>query len=116
MSHTPSRLFTEARAPGPKSLADLAKAQCGLGDQMAQETGLAAAIEELRQELYKAQDEGADQQFAFVIEEAALELQLELRKTGKGKKEKEKKRVKTFEHGRHLAGNIRNNFVRWWLK
>jgi hypothetical protein len=46
--------------------------------------GLAAAIEELRQELYRAQDLGADQQFAFGIEEAELELQLELRNSGKG--------------------------------
>lgn len=42
--------------------------------------GLAAAIEELRRELYAAQDEGADQQFRFGIEEAQLELVLELRK------------------------------------
>ncbi|MDH6521586.1 hypothetical protein M2164_008292 [Streptomyces sp. SAI-208] len=48
------------------------------------EIGLAAAIEELRQELYQAQDLGADQQFAFGIEEAELELQLELRNSGKG--------------------------------
>ncbi|MFF7550612.1 trypco2 family protein [Streptomyces canus] len=48
------------------------------------ETGVAAAIEELRQELYQAQDLGADQQFAFVVEEAELELQLELRNNGKG--------------------------------
>ncbi|QIZ00519.1 trypco2 family protein [Streptomyces sp. S1D4-11] len=47
-------------------------------------TGLAAAIEELRQELYKAQDQGARQQFAFQIEEAQLELLLELRDEGKG--------------------------------
>lgn len=46
--------------------------------------GLAAAIEELRQELYQAQDLGADQQFAFAVEEAELELLLELRNTGKG--------------------------------
>ncbi|MFJ6893820.1 trypco2 family protein [Streptomyces hokutonensis] len=46
--------------------------------------GLAAAIEELRQELYKAQDQGAQQQFAFQIEEAQLELLLELRDEGKG--------------------------------
>jgi hypothetical protein len=47
-------------------------------------TGLAAAIEQLRQELYKAQDRGAQQQFAFQIEEAQLELLLELRDEGKG--------------------------------
>ncbi|MEU7697166.1 MULTISPECIES: trypco2 family protein [unclassified Streptomyces] len=46
--------------------------------------GLVAAIEELRQELYRAQDLGADQQFAFGIEEAELELQLELRSSGNG--------------------------------
>lgn len=46
--------------------------------------GLAAAIEELRQELYKAQDQGSQQQFAFQIEEAQLELLLELRDEGKG--------------------------------
>ncbi|MEU9735942.1 trypco2 family protein [Streptomyces sp. NPDC048002] len=46
--------------------------------------GLVAAIEELRQELYRAQDLGADQQFRFGIEEAQLELQLELRHSGKG--------------------------------
>lgn len=41
--------------------------------------GLAAAIEELREELYQAQAQGAQQQFAFQIEEAQLELLLELR-------------------------------------
>ncbi|MGW3209059.1 trypco2 family protein [Streptomyces sp. NPDC001135] len=41
--------------------------------------GLAAAIEELRQELYKAQEAGVRQQFAFEVEEAQLELLLELR-------------------------------------
>ncbi|MFE2738681.1 trypco2 family protein [Streptomyces sp. NPDC059349] len=46
--------------------------------------GLAAAIEELRQELYQAQTRGAQQQFAFQIEEAELELLLELRNDGKG--------------------------------
>lgn len=46
--------------------------------------GLAAAIEELRQELYEAQGRGADQQFAFGVEEAELELQLELRESVKG--------------------------------
>ncbi|MGW0347627.1 trypco2 family protein [Streptomyces anthocyanicus] len=46
--------------------------------------GLAAAIEELRQELYKAQAQGSDQQFAFGVEEAQLELLLELRDSGKG--------------------------------
>ncbi|MFE2597789.1 trypco2 family protein [Streptomyces sp. NPDC059396] len=46
--------------------------------------GLAAAIEELRQELYQAQVRGALQQFAFEIEEAELELMLELRNDVKG--------------------------------
>lgn len=46
--------------------------------------GLAAAIEELRQELYQAQDLGAGQQFAFGVEEAELELLLELRNSGTG--------------------------------
>jgi hypothetical protein len=46
--------------------------------------GLAAAIEELRQELYQAQAQGAQQQFAFQIEEAELELLLELRDDVKG--------------------------------
>ncbi|MCF6522720.1 trypco2 family protein [Streptomyces sp. JJ36] len=46
--------------------------------------GLAAAIEELRRELYEAQACGADQQFAFSVEEAELELQLELRNSVKG--------------------------------
>ena len=48
------------------------------------EIGLAAAIEELRQELYAAQDAGRGQQFAFEVEEAQLELLLELRKQGQG--------------------------------
>jgi hypothetical protein len=47
-------------------------------------SGLAAAIEELRQELYEAQVLGAGQQFAFGVEEAELELLLELRKSAKG--------------------------------
>ncbi|MET8977002.1 trypco2 family protein [Streptomyces sp. NPDC004539] len=46
--------------------------------------GLAAAIEELRQELYEAQRLGVNQQFAFGVEEAELELQLELRDSTKG--------------------------------
>lgn len=46
--------------------------------------GLAAAIEELRQELYQAQAQGCQQQFAFRIEEAQLELLLELRDDAKG--------------------------------
>ncbi|MFC9431424.1 trypco2 family protein [Streptomyces sp. NPDC056987] len=46
--------------------------------------GLAAAIEELRQELYRAQEHGGQQQFAFQIEEAQLELLLELRNDVKG--------------------------------
>ncbi|MEV0990614.1 trypco2 family protein [Streptomyces sp. NPDC049949] len=45
---------------------------------------MAAAIEELRQELYEAQDLGTGQQFAFGVEEAELELLLELRDSGKG--------------------------------
>ncbi|MYS05188.1 hypothetical protein GTW71_01690 [Streptomyces sp. SID6041] len=48
------------------------------------EIGLAAAIEELRRELYAAQDAGAGQQFAFEIEEAQLELLLEVRDEGRG--------------------------------
>ncbi|QJS99119.1 hypothetical protein G9272_01240 [Streptomyces asoensis] len=43
------------------------------------EIGLAAAIEELRQELYQAQEAGIREQFAFEVEEAQLELILELR-------------------------------------
>ncbi|MGW0993983.1 trypco2 family protein [Streptomyces sp. NPDC002523] len=46
------------------------------------EVGLAAAIAELRQELYDAQSEGVGEQFAFEIEEAQLELTLELREQG----------------------------------
>ncbi|MFE4333896.1 trypco2 family protein [Streptomyces sp. NPDC056831] len=46
--------------------------------------GLAAAIDELRQELYEAQRLGVGEQFAFGVEEAELELQLELRKSVKG--------------------------------
>ncbi|MGW8361854.1 trypco2 family protein [Streptomyces wedmorensis] len=46
--------------------------------------GLAAAVEELRQELYEAQRRGAHEQFVFGIEEAELELQLELRESGQG--------------------------------
>ncbi|MEU6085407.1 trypco2 family protein [Streptomyces sp. NPDC047085] len=48
------------------------------------EVGLAAAIAELRRELYDAQSEGAGEQFAFEIEEAQLELMLELRNQGQG--------------------------------
>ncbi|NUS58561.1 MAG: hypothetical protein HOV66_27470 [Streptomycetaceae bacterium] len=44
--------------------------------------GLVEAIEELRQELYEAQDRGRGEQFAFLVEEAQLELVLELRDTG----------------------------------
>ncbi|MEU3301234.1 trypco2 family protein [Streptomyces sp. NPDC006678] len=44
---------------------------------------LAEAIDDLRQELYQAQDLGKGQQFAFTVEEAELELLLELRDSGK---------------------------------
>ncbi|MFE1290280.1 trypco2 family protein [Streptomyces sp. NPDC058751] len=44
------------------------------------EMGLAAAIEELRTELYAAQDNSVGEQFRFEIEGAQLELLLELRK------------------------------------
>ncbi|MGA4862156.1 trypco2 family protein [Streptomyces lavendulocolor] len=44
---------------------------------------LAEAIDDLRQELYEAQNLGKDQQFAFAVEEAELELLLELRDSGK---------------------------------
>ncbi|GGV89023.1 hypothetical protein GCM10015535_41530 [Streptomyces gelaticus] len=46
--------------------------------------GLAAAIEELREELYQAQVQSAGQQFAFQVEEVHLELLLELRDGLKG--------------------------------
>ncbi|MBB4981474.1 trypco2 family protein [Streptomyces nymphaeiformis] len=46
--------------------------------------GLAAAIEELREELYQAQAQSARQQFAFQIEDVQLELLLELRDGLKG--------------------------------
>lgn len=45
--------------------------------------GLAEAIDDLRRELYEAQDLGKDQQFAFTVQEAELELLLELRDSGK---------------------------------
>ncbi|WP_079145613.1 trypco2 family protein [Streptomyces lydicus] len=48
------------------------------------EIGLAAAIEELRQELYAAQSASAGEQFAFEVEGAQLELLLELRNEGRG--------------------------------
>ncbi|MER5839735.1 trypco2 family protein [Streptomyces prasinus] len=69
--------------PAPKPWQTTPQAQCALGVRMAG-IGLTAAIEELRQELYRAQGLGADQQFTFGIEEAELELQLELRNSGKG--------------------------------
>ncbi|MEU9405377.1 trypco2 family protein [Streptomyces sp. NPDC048281] len=46
--------------------------------------GLAAAIDELRQELYDAQNRGRQEQFGFEIQEAQLELLLELRDDAKG--------------------------------
>lgn len=47
------------------------------------EMGLTAALDELRNELYAAQDSGVNQQFGFEIEEAQLELLVELRKENK---------------------------------
>ncbi|MCF2530872.1 trypco2 family protein [Yinghuangia soli] len=46
--------------------------------------GLAAALEELRQELYQAQTDGQNQQFGFEIKDAELELLLELRELDEG--------------------------------
>ncbi|MEU4982548.1 trypco2 family protein [Streptomyces sp. NPDC021969] len=59
----------------------MAKLGAGMADKA--DMGLAAAIEELREELYAAQDKGVNQQFRFEIEEAQLELLLELRKDDK---------------------------------
>ncbi|MFL3870561.1 hypothetical protein LT966_28665 [Streptomyces griseobrunneus] len=75
-------LSPEARCRAP-NLGRLPRRHSEDGGQMAG-IGLTAAIEELRQELYRAQALGADQQFTFGIEEAELELQLELRESGKG--------------------------------
>ncbi|MCT2546219.1 trypco2 family protein [Streptomyces atratus] len=47
--------------------------------------GLAEALAELREELYRAQDAGAGQQFRFEVESAELELTVEFRKNGDGK-------------------------------
>ncbi|MFF3788206.1 trypco2 family protein [Streptomyces sp. NPDC001933] len=47
--------------------------------------GLAEALAELREELYRAQNAGAGQQFRFEVESAELELTVEFRKNGDGK-------------------------------
>ncbi|MEU1543678.1 trypco2 family protein [Actinacidiphila glaucinigra] len=46
---------------------------------------LSSALEELRQELYKAQDAGSNQQFRFEVEKAELELQVQFHVDGSGK-------------------------------
>jgi hypothetical protein len=46
---------------------------------MAGQVGIAQAIEQLRHELGKAQDEGADQQLRFQVAEVEVELMVELR-------------------------------------
>ncbi|MFG3266392.1 trypco2 family protein [Streptomyces bobili] len=45
---------------------------------------LAEALAELRRELYKAQDEGANEQFRFEVEQAELSLEVEFRHDGNG--------------------------------
>ncbi|MGW5367891.1 trypco2 family protein [Streptomyces sp. NPDC004009] len=46
---------------------------------------LAEALRELRQELYTAQSEGANEQFRFEVEQAELTLEVEFRRDGNGK-------------------------------
>ncbi|MEV8588264.1 trypco2 family protein [Streptomyces sp. NPDC051180] len=46
---------------------------------------LAEALNELRQELYTAQDEGTNEQFRFEVEQAELTLEVEFRRDGNGK-------------------------------
>ncbi|MFF5522626.1 trypco2 family protein [Streptomyces coeruleorubidus] len=46
---------------------------------MTEGIGIADAIKQLREELYRAQSDGANQQFMFEIVEAELELHLEIR-------------------------------------
>jgi hypothetical protein len=46
--------------------------------------GLAEAIKQLRRELGEAQDEGADQQLRFEVDEVQLELLVELHKDDTG--------------------------------
>ncbi|MFG3151501.1 trypco2 family protein [Streptomyces sp. NPDC048219] len=82
-AHPDAPFLSKTRRPTPKPWQTTPRAQRALGVRMVG-IGLAAAIEELRQELYRAQDLGADQQFAFGIEEAELELNLELRNSGRG--------------------------------
>ncbi|WP_445281054.1 trypco2 family protein [Streptomyces sp. DSM 118148] len=45
---------------------------------------LSEALQELRRELYAAQDEGAGQQLRFEVEQAQLTLDVEFRRDGKG--------------------------------
>ncbi|MEU2675174.1 trypco2 family protein [Streptomyces sp. NPDC007164] len=46
---------------------------------------LTEALRELRQELYAAQSEGANEQFRFEVEQAELTLEVEFRRDGNGK-------------------------------
>ncbi|MFF0752696.1 trypco2 family protein [Streptomyces sp. NPDC004267] len=46
---------------------------------------LSEALKELREELYRAQDSGAGQQFQFEVEKAELEVVVQFRKEGSGK-------------------------------
>lgn len=46
---------------------------------------LTEALGQLRRELYAAQDEGADEQFQFEVEQAELSLEVEFRRDGNGK-------------------------------
>lgn len=46
---------------------------------------LSEALKELREELYRAQESGAGQQFQFEVEKAELEVTVEFRKEGSGK-------------------------------
>ncbi|MEU8541797.1 trypco2 family protein [Streptomyces sp. NPDC048717] len=52
---------------------------------MEQAISLAEALHELREELYAAQDEGADQQIRFEVERAELTLEVEFRRDANGK-------------------------------
>src|SRR4051812_39343314 len=45
---------------------------------------LTEALAELRRELYAAQNEGAQEQFRFEVEQAELSLEVEFRRDGEG--------------------------------
>ncbi|WP_159056417.1 trypco2 family protein [Streptomyces sp. DSM 15324] len=55
------------------------------GEAVDHKDDVASALEDLRRQLYRAQDEGRGEQFRFEVEKAELHLEVQVRKDATGK-------------------------------